>query len=205
MRKRRLRHHLRLLPGGDSDVSSALVGTGLLYVVLLAVGGSLVALLDRHLPSGIGAFSGFGLASAVPCLVIALWTGLRIQRSKHIAVDEAAVDMELRRVFYGDEITRVPRRALVVPTRPRRIEGQMKDGRRVAVYFRVNSDPEDLLALGEALQPRAEAATLEELVDELATPLVAQLVPDPEGVREALGRQMLERGVVVTRTEVLGG
>jgi len=195
-------HHLRLLPGGDSDVWSAIIATGLLYVVLLIPGGILAAVLHTSLGSEVGPFSGMGLANGVPCMVIAMWTGLRVRGSKPIDVDEAAADLKRRRVYYGDEVARVPNDAVVFSIKPRQVSAEMADGRRLTLFFRVNSDPEDLLGLGRALKRHAGLA-VEDYVHSHVESKVKELLPDPQGIRDAMTEELLRRGIVITRAEAV--
>lgn len=195
--------HLRLLPGGDGDAVSALVATAILYVVLLGVGGVLSAVLFKGFQAAGDAtfLTGFSLANALPCMVIALWTGYRIHSTKPIAVDEAAADLGRRRVYFGDEVPRVPNEAVVLSIRPRQVTIELADERKMTLFFRVNGDPDDVLALARILQ-REPALELETYVRQRAQETAGELLPDPDGVREALIDALLKRGVVVTRTEV---
>ena len=116
-------------------------------------------------------------------------------------MEEAAADLRTKRVFYGDEIGRVPKSAVVFSVKPRQITARMADDRPLTVFFRVNSDPEDLLILGERLEAQPGLA-VEGWVSEEATTVVRELLPDPQGIREALSSKLLPSGVVITRVEV---
>ena len=203
MERRSWTQHLRLLPGGEADVGSALVATGVLYLTLLAVGTALALALHQGAPS-VGPFTWFGLANALPCAVIALWTGMRVRTSKHIGLDEAAADLERARVFFGDEVSRVPERAVVLSIRPRQVSVPMADGRRLTVFYRINADPGDLLELARLLHERSAhgALTADDYVHEVVSRGAKELLPDPEGIRQALAEQLLRQGVVLTRAEV---
>ncbi len=192
-------HHLRLLPGGDADVGSALVVTLVVYVLLLFVGLLLAIPFRRALPDA-GGFTAIGLANALPCAAIALWTGLRVWRTQPIGLDEAAAWPARERVFYGGEVPRVPLEARVVPLRPRRATVAVAGDRRVQLTFRVNDEPVDLLALAAALG--GEDRDVEALVLERLQPACGELLPDVEGVRQVAGRTLLPLGLIVTRGEL---
>lgn len=194
--------HLRLLPGGDADVASALIASGILYLVLLCVGGIAASLVMSAVHVDFGPIGGFSLANTVPCVVIAVWTGIRVRTTKHIALDEAAADLKRKRVFYGDEVARVPKAAVVFSIRPRQIRVEMADGRPLTLFFRVNADPEDLLTLGRTLK-RHPGLAVEDWVHEMASTTVAEFLPDPAGIREAMTTKLLPKGIVVTRAEVV--
>ncbi|RMG16952.1 MAG: hypothetical protein D6731_04975 [Planctomycetota bacterium] len=202
MGRRSWTHHLRLLPGGDSDVASGIVATALLYLGLLVVGLIGSALAVRSLGGfSFGPLRLFSLANAFPCLVIAGWTGWRIQRTKHIEEDQVAVDLERRRVYFGDEVGRVPKGAVVFSVTPRQVRVALADGRPATVYYRVNADPDDLLVLGRTLRRHAGLAT-EDYVHSVVSRLAGEILPDPQGLRDAAGRELLAKGIVVTRVSV---
>ncbi len=195
-------HHLRLLPGGEADVASGVVATavvfgGLLYLELIV---SMVVLeMVRLRLDPLVALSMFG---AFPCAVLALWIAIRIQTTQPIALDEAAAWPARERVYYGDELPRVPTAARIVSLRPRRVTLRLIDGRPFVLTFRANDDPDDLLALARALAAAGAEADLEALVRAKVEALVGELLPDLDGIREALAAELLPLGVVVTRGEV---
>jgi hypothetical protein len=76
----------------------------------------------------------------------------------------------------------------------------MADGRILTLFFRVNSDPEDLLALGRALKLKPGLA-VEDYVHEEVAGTVGEMLPDPDGIRDALVERLLRRGIVITRVE----
>ena len=192
-------HHLRMLPGGDSDITSAIVATGLLYLFLLLVGlGGALFITDVWGVFGVGPFQTFSMANALPCVVIAVWTGIRVRTTKHVALDEAAADLKRKRVYYGDEVGRVPNDAIVFSVRPRQVTTKMADGRPLTIFYRVNADPEDLLTLGRTLRRHPGLAT-EDYVHEQLQAAAAELLPDPKGIRESLTSKLLPKGIVITR------
>jgi hypothetical protein len=196
--------HLRLLPGGDSSAGAAIATTLVLYgVFLLFVGAPLALALGRTLGQQFdyGFLEGFSVANALPCFVIMAWTGLRVRATKPLAGDEAGVDLERRRVYFGDEVTRVPTAAVTFSIRPRQVTTKMADGRALTAFFRVNGDPEDLMALAREMRMHPGLA-VEDFVHEALEKLTKELLPDPEGIREALCDDLLRRGVVITRAEV---
>lgn len=196
-------HHLRLLPGGDASVGSAIALTLTLYVILFFLG-LIAAAIARDAfgaQSALGGLELFSLANAVPCFVISAWTGLRVRWTRPIGPDEAAVHIEQRKVYFGDEVARVPLEAVSFSTRPRQVNARMTDGRAVTAFFRVNADPEDLVALAREMRMHPGLA-VEDWVHELLVRLAGELLPDPGGIREALAGELLRRGVVVTRLEV---
>jgi hypothetical protein len=199
-------HHLRLLPGGDTSVAAAVATTITLYVVFLVIGAIAAAIirdsvgpLTDTLP---GALEVFSLANAPPCFLISLWTGIRVRTTKTLAEDEAAVDIEQRRVYFGDEIGRVPLDAVTFSTRPRQVGAKMADDRAVTAFFRVNGDPDDLVALAREMRMHPGLA-VEDFVHGTFERLCKDLLPDPQGIKEALGDELLRRGIVVTRVEVV--
>lgn len=197
-------HNLRLLPGGESNVASALATTAVIYVCCLMPGGIMALVVHewaKDAGADLGFGSGFSITNALPCLVISLWTGLRVRNSKPIEVDEVAVDVLRRRVFFGDELGRVPRTAFVAPARPRQLLAKLLDGRSVTVFYRINTDVEDLSRLAKTLSKRP-GLLVEDWVHEQVTEVAKVLLPDPEGLREALRDDLLPRGIVVTRVEV---
>lgn len=193
--------HLRMLPGGDADVASALIATGILYLVLLGVGSIASYFVTRAVSMDFGPISWFSLANSLPCTAIALWTGVRVRSSKHIGREEAAADLIRRRVFYGDEVARVPKDAVVFSVRPRQVTVTMADERPLVLFFRVNSDPEDVLALGGVLKYEPGLA-VEDWVHREAQRTVGELLPDPTGCKDALTTLLLPHGIVVTRAEL---
>lgn len=196
-------HHLRLLPGGDATVGSAIATTITLYVLGLFFG-FIAAMIMRDAfgaQSSLGGLEIFSLSNALPCFVISAWTGLRVRATRPIALDEAAVHIEHRKVYYGDEVARVPHTAVSFSTRPRQVSARMSDGRALTAFFRVNGDPEDLIALAREMRMHPGLA-VEDWVHELLKRLATELLPDPEGIREALAAELLKRGVVVTRLDV---
>lgn len=194
--------HLRMLPGGDSDVTSAIIATGLLYVILGLIGLGIGEAVVRSISFDFGPMGSLSVANSLPCLVIAVWTGIRVRTTKHIGIDEAAVDLKRKRVFYGDEVARVPSAAVVFSVRPRQATVSMADDRRVTLFFRVNSDPEDLITLGRTLRRHPGLAT-EDYVHQVAEKVVADLLPDPDGVKDAMTNKLLSKGIVITRAEVV--
>jgi hypothetical protein len=193
--------HLRLLPGGDADVASALIASGILYVVFLVIGWIAASLFVNSIQVDLGPIGPLSLGNTLPCAVIAMWTGLRVRGTKHIGVEEAAADLKRKRVFYGDEVARVPNAAVVFSIRPRQVTVAMADERALTLFFRVNSDPEDLLTLGRVLS-RHPGLAVEDWVHEEAKLTVADMLPDPDGIREAMTSKLLPKGIVVTRVEV---
>jgi hypothetical protein len=133
--------------------------------------------------------------------VISAWTGLRVRWTRPIGLDEAAVHIEQRKVYFGDEVARVPVEAVSFSTRPRQVNARMTDGRAITAFFRVNADPEDLVALAREMRMHPGLA-VEDWVHGLLKRLAGELLPDPGGIREALAGELLRRGVVVTRLEV---
>ncbi len=196
-------HHLRLLPGGDANVGSAIATTITLYV-MFGFFGLIAAAIMRDAfgaQSSLGGLELFSLANALPCFVISAWTGLRVRATRPIALDEAAVHIENRKVYFGDEVARVPHAAVSFSTRPRQVSARMADGRALTAFFRVNGDPEDLIALAREMRVHPGLA-VEDWVHDLLKRLATELLPDPDGIREALAGELLKRGVVVTRLEV---
>lgn len=195
--------HLRLLPGGDANLASALATTLTLYVIFAFMGFiAALALRDALGPlSDLGGIEVFSLANALPCFVVSVWTGLRVRATKPLATDEAAVDIEHRRVYFGDEIGRVPHASVTFSTKPRQVTTKMADGRGLTAFFRVNGDPDDLVALAREMREHPGLA-VEDFVHGALERLCKELLPDPQGIREALADELLRRGVVVTRMEV---
>jgi hypothetical protein len=200
---RRWTHHLRLLPGGDINVISAVATTGTLYFIFLFFGWIVALALQSNfgLQSSLGALEIFSVSNALPCFVIMGWTGLRVRATKPIAPDEAAVHLEHRRVYFGDEVARVPTSTVAFSTRPRQVSARMSDGKLLTAFFRVNSDAEDLLNLAREMRMHPGLA-VEDWVHTTLERLAKELLPDPQGIREALAEDLLKRGVVVTRLEV---
>ncbi|MCO5170059.1 MAG: hypothetical protein M9894_27300 [Planctomycetes bacterium] len=197
------RHHLRLLPGGDAGVGSALATSVTLYVVFFFMGLTAAGILGSSFgpQTGLGGLEVFSLANALPCFVISLWTGLRVRGSRPLGLDEAAVHLEHRRVYFGDEVPRAPRETVTFSIRPRQVSARLADGRQVTAFFRVNADPEDLVGLAREMQG-CPGLAVEDWVHGLLKRLADELLPDPDGVREALAKELLRCGVVVTRFEV---
>lgn len=195
--------HLRMLPGGDANIASALATTITIYVIFLVVGMIATAIL-RDAVGPLADFGGleiFSLGNAVPCFVVSVWTGIRVRSTKPIALDEAAVDIEHRRVYFGDEIGRVPLDSVSFSTKPRQVTTKMADGRGLTTFFRVNGDPDDLVALAREMRLHPGLA-VEDFVHGALERLCKELLPDPQGIREALCDELLRRGIVVTRIEV---
>jgi hypothetical protein len=195
-------HHLRLLPGGDANIASAVATTITLYVIFGFIG--LITgliLVDQFRLSGelegVGVFS---ITNAIPCFIIFSWMGLRVRATKPIAVDEAAVDIDRRRVYFGDEVGRVPTASVTFSIRPRQVSATMSDGRPLTVFFRVNGDPEDLIALAREMKSWPDLP-VEDYVHSVLVRLTKELLPDPAGLREALADDLLRRGIVITRVE----
>lgn len=197
------RHHLRLLPGGDAGIVSALAVTATVYVIFFFVGLIAAGILQGAFgpQTDHQALEVFSLANALPCFAVSLLTGLRVRATRPLGLDEAAVHVELRRVYFGDEVGRVPQAAVSFSVRPRQATARLSDGRAVTAFFRVNADREDLIALARELEARPGLA-VEDWVHERLKRLADELLPDPDGVREALARELLPCGVVVTRFEV---
>lgn len=196
-------HHLRLLPGGDANVGSAVATTLTIYVLFLFFG-FIAALIMRDAfgaQSSLGGLELFSLSNALPCFVIMGWTGLRVRATRPINLDEAAVHIANKKVYYGDEVARVPVDAVSFSTRPRQVSARMADGRSLTAFFRVNGDPEDLISLAREMRMHPGLA-VEDWVHGMLKRLATELLPDPEGIREALASELLKRGVVVTRLEV---
>jgi hypothetical protein len=197
-------HHLRLLPGGEQNVAAALATTAVVYICSLIPGGfitGLVYAMAKDAGADLGVVSWFSILNAFPCLVVSAWTGLRVRTSKPIEVDEVAVDVLRRRVFFGDEVGRVPRTAFVAPARPRQLLARIQDGRSVTVSYRINTDVEDLSRLARTLSKR-QGLLVEDWVHEQVNEVAKALLPDPDGLREALRDDLLPRGIVITRVEV---
>jgi len=193
-------HHLRLLPGGDADTSSAVLSTLALYFVLGILGLITGGLVHDGFPSELQVVAVIGMGNALPLAVIGGWTAVRIRGSKAIASDQAAADLDNRRVFYGDEVARVPRRARVFSIRPRQLTAELADGRSLRLFYRVNADPDDLVALARALRDDPDLS-VEDYVARYVRETAADMLPDPEGVREAVAHDLLKKGVVITRAE----
>lgn len=196
-------HHLRLLPGGEASVGAAVATSLTLYVLFFFFGLAGAAILRDVIgaQSSFGFLEVFSVANALPCFVISAWTGLRVRATRPIAIDEAAVHIGNRKVYYGDEVARVPHEAVSFSTRPRQVSARMADGRALAAFFRVNGDPEDLIALAKEMREHP-GLTVEDWVHGVLKRLADELLPDPDGIREALASELLKRGVVVTRVEV---
>lgn len=195
-------HHLRLLPGGDTSIGAAITVSLTLYVAFFIFGLVSAAILRDvlRLRSSLGFLEVFSVANALPCFVISAWTGLRVRATRPIGIDEAAVHLGKRKVYFGDEVARVPREAVSFSTRPRQVSARMADGRSITAFFRVNGDPDDLMALARELRDHP-GLTVEDWVHGRFERLAAELLPDPDGIREALAAELLPHGVVVTRVE----
>ncbi|MGE0712639.1 MAG: hypothetical protein AB7N76_03425 [Planctomycetota bacterium] len=199
MRERPWTSHLRLLPGGDSDTASALVGTAVIFGLLFLLGLLPAFVLSRRYLWG--PILPIGVAGALPSAVIGLWTGLRVLRSKPLGVEEAAALPRLHRVYFGDQTPRVPRDAVVVPVLPRQVPLALADGRELVLWFRADEQHGALLELGKVLAEGPEAE-LEGYVARVAAPLAQELLPDPEGVTAHLRARFTPCGIAVVRGEV---
>jgi len=157
MRERHWSAYLRLLPGGDNDVSSAVAASGILYVFLFLVTlGPGFYYARTMAPPGFDALLPFLGAGALPALVIAAWTGFRIQRTQAIAVDEVAASPSDDRTWRGDRVVRVPKDAHVVSTGPRYFVIELADGSRRRLWYRAGQEERQLLRLARALAKRAK-------------------------------------------------
>lgn len=157
MRERHWSAYLRLLPGGDNDVSSALAASGILYVMLFLVTlGPSYYYARSMAPPGFDAILPLVGAGALPALVIAAWTGLRVQRTQPIAPDEVAASPTNDRTWRGDRIARVPKDAHVVSTGPRFFVIELADGSRRRLWYRAGQEERQLLRLARALTSRAK-------------------------------------------------
>jgi hypothetical protein len=199
MRERHWTAHLRLLPGGDTDVASGLLGSGLVWGAIFCVAGFVVLLVHRRFLWG--PILPIAVVAAVPTMVIGLWTGLRVVRSKPIEVEEAAALPRLNRAYFGEQTPRVPSDALVVSIRPRQLPLELADGRRLVLWFRAEEEQRALIALAVALQSRP-GLSLEDYVASVAEPLAKELLPDPQRVTEHLRGRFQDEGIVVTKGEL---
>ncbi|HBP20102.1 MAG TPA: hypothetical protein DEA08_20220 [Planctomycetes bacterium] len=199
MRERHWTAHLRLLPGGDTDVASGLLGSAVLFGIVFVV--CAIPALAFYRRFVWGPLVPLAMAGALPSAVVGLWTGLRVLRSKPIGIEEAAACARLNRVYYGDQTPRVPLDAQVVSVRPRQIPLRLKDGRTLALFFRADEEKEQLLQVAETLAAHP-GLELEDYVAEIARPVAEALLPDPEGVVDHLRRKLGPDGVVVTRGEL---
>lgn len=195
--------HLRLLPGGDSDLWTGLAVSLALGLFLGLVGLIAAAILHESMKGSVDLGMGgvFSSAMALPAGVLAAWVGVRVARSKVLPQDEAGVDLAARRVFFWEEAVRVPSDAVLVALRPRQAQVTLLDGRPLRLFFRANADPGDLLRLARVLR-RAGDLPLEDWVDGVAREFVKETLPDPDGIKEGLGKELLASGVVLTRVEV---
>jgi hypothetical protein len=198
-------HQVRLLPGGDQGVATAIVVTGAIYLLFLFMGwlAAFIFMQKAGISSDDFGVAGgsFAVGNGLPLLIIVGWTGLRVRLSQPIERDEAAADLAGRRVFFGDETPRVPRGAYVVSTRPRQVSARMQDGRAMTIFFRVNTDPEDLLRLGHVMRG-TPGLEVEDWVHQKLSARATELLPDPDGIKDALVTELLPRGIVITRVEV---
>lgn len=195
--------HLRLLPGGDVDLWTALAVSAALAFCLGLVGliGGLV--LRESVGGQLGPLSVLSAGTGLPAAVLLGWTGLRVARSRPLGADEAGVDLRRKRVFFPEDAVRVPAQAVLVALRPRQVQVQLADGRWLRLVFRANGDPGDLLRLGSLLRRGEASLTVEEWVEAQAREFVRDTLPDPQAIGEALRERLLEQGVVVTRSEAL--
>ena len=81
------------------------------------------------------------------------------------------------------------------------VSARMQDGRALTIFFRVNTDPEDLLRLGHVMRG-TPGLEVEDWVHQKLSARAAELLPDPDGIKEALVTELLPRGIVITRVEV---
>lgn len=227
MRQRHWSAYLRLLPGGDNDVTSALTASGILYALLFLVVLAPAFHYARLISFG-GAFDVLlpvVAAGATPALVLAAWTGLRVRNTQPIGPDEVAASSEDDRTWRGDEVPRVPNDAFVVSTGPRYLALELADGSSRRLWYRAGQEERQLIRLARSARPvrsplgfddlgrtdappgvperrAAQERSLEDLVRERIGDLPSRLLPDPEGVEECLRRRLDEVGVVLTRSEV---
>jgi hypothetical protein len=157
MRERHWSAYLRLLPGGDNDVSSAVAASGILYVLLFLITlGPSYYYARTMAPPGFDAILPLVGAGALPALVLAAWTGLRVQRTQPIAPDEVAASPSDDRTWRGDRIARVPKDAHVVSTGPRYFVVELADGSRRRLWYRAGQEERQLLRLARALANRTK-------------------------------------------------
>ncbi len=193
---------LRLLPGGHLGALAGVVVTGGVWLVCMPFTLIGAFVFRKEFPELFGSqLNVLSLANGPPLLLIAVWAGLRVRLTKPLEPDEAAVDLRTRRVYFGDDVTRVPKVAVAFSIRPRRAGARLADGRGVTASFRVNADAADLVRLARVMQEHAGLA-VEDWVHLRLEALARDMLPDPDGIREALGRELLELGVVVTRFDV---
>lgn len=160
MRERHWTAYLRLLPGGDNDVSSALAASGILYVLLFLVTlGPSYYYARTMAPPGFDALLPLVGAGALPALVLAAWTGVRIQRSQPIQAGEVAASPTNDRTWRGDQVVRVPKDAHVVSTGPRYLVVELADGSQRRLWYRAGQEERQLLRLARSLAKRAKAKT----------------------------------------------
>ena len=188
--------HLRVLPGGDSNIGVALFKTLFIYAGLLIFAFVALLILGAKTPLE------FASANALPCAVIALWTAWRVHRSQPIATNQVGVDPAKNRVWLGSDVFRVPGRALVLPLSPRRWSGPLQDGRTLTVAYRLDPDPRDVIALGRNLAQ--EELDLPGYVEGVLAGYGRSLLPDPAGVLEVARNELLQLGVILTYGEVDG-
>jgi len=196
--------HVRLLPGGDTDLWTAVMASGALAFVLWMVGG-VIALIFHQMLRGrvdLGPAGVFSMSMSLPAGVLALWVGVRVARSKVLPQDEAGVDLRARRVFFWEDAVRVPLHAVLVPVKPRQVQVTLSDGRPLRLFFRANTVPDDMILLARQLR-RAGDLALEDWVDQLARAYAKDTLPDPDGIKEGLGKELLEKGVILTRVELV--
>ncbi len=197
MRERHWSAYLRLLPGGDNDVSSALAASGILYVFLFLVTlGPSYYYARTMAPPGFDALLPLIGAGALPALVIAAWTGLRVQRTQPIAPDEVAASPSDDRTWRGDRVARVPKDAHVVSTGPRYFVIELADGSRRRLWYRAGQEERQLLRLARALARRAKERTRRKrgpLGGEVAGPSgPAPAEPEPEEPPRSVEERGLE-------------
>ncbi|MBL4845421.1 MAG: hypothetical protein JKY65_07845 [Planctomycetes bacterium] len=157
MRDRHWSAYLRLLPGGDNDITSALAASGILYVLLFLVTlGPSYHYARTMAPPGFEELLPLIGAGALPALVLAAWTGLRVHRTQAIQPDEVAASTEDDRTWRGDTIARVPKTAQIVSTGPRYLVVDLADGSRRRLWYRAGQEERQLLRLARSLRKRAK-------------------------------------------------
>lgn len=194
MRERHWSAYLRLLPGGDNDVSSALAASGILYVLLFLVTlGPSYYYARTMAPPGLDAILPLVGAGALPALVIAAWTGLRVQKTQPIAPDEVAASPSDDRTWRGDRIARVPQDAHVVSTGPRYFVIELADGSRRRLWYRAGQEERQLLRLARALAKRAKTRAKRE--QRRAAPVAGPSGPSGPVPEPDAGASVEERGL----------
>jgi hypothetical protein len=172
-----------------------------LYTILLLTG-LFVGFAVPGLRGLLGPLGVLALSNALPCSVIALWTGWRLHTTQPIDTDEVAVDPRRYKVWRGAEVYRVPARALVLPLAQRRWSGPLRDGRTLTLSYRLDPDPRDVLELGQELE--RDELDLAGYVGGVLAGYAGGLLPDPAAVREVAQDALLPRGVILTGGEVDG-